>query len=44
MILMDTIKFRLLWATDQYVYETIRIMKRSLQPWDVDKSQPTSPT
>jgi len=28
-ILINTIKFRLLWETDQYVHETIRIMKLS---------------
>jgi len=26
-ILIDTIKFRLLWATDQYVHKAIRIME-----------------
>jgi len=30
MVLMDTIEFRLLRITDQYVHETIRIMKLPL--------------
>jgi len=29
-VFMDTIKFRLLRVTDQYVHETIRIMKLPL--------------
>ena len=30
-IFMDTVKLRLLWATDQYMHENIRIMKLPLE-------------